>query len=343
MLSFATPVWLWFAPLGAVVAWWWLRRKQPSFRYSDVSLVDGLPGGRAGMARWGGAVGRGLVVALLAVACAGPRLPDRKSKLPAEGVALVLVVDVSGSMATADPATPQVSRLDAAKRAFHLLIAGGPAADGTVLAGRAEDPIALVTFAAVPETVCPLTLNHTAVLAALDALKPKEAIDAGTNIGDAIAEGLIRLTAAGGRRKVLILLTDGEHNLTKDGPDAPLKPRQAAQLAANLNIPIHTVDCGTDPAPGSDPDDAVRRADGKRVLADVAAMTGGTAFAAANGGEMQSVVAEIDRLERSPVEGVVYRRYHELYGYAGLAAAAVLFVLLLLEATAWRRINSVRI
>jgi Ca-activated chloride channel family protein len=277
------------------------------------------------------------VVSLLAVACAGPRVPDLKSKLPAEGAALALVVDVSGSMATPDPNAPSVTRLGSAKAAFRLLVAGGTAADGTVLPGRAEDPIALVTFAAVPDTACPLTLNHAAVLTALDALKPKEAIDAGTNIGDAIAEGLIRLTAAGGRRKALILLTDGEHNLAKDGPDAPLKPRQAAQLAANLGIPIHTVDCGTDPGPGSDPDDAVRRAEGKKILDGVAAMTGGTAFRAASGAEMQNVLAEIDRLERTPMEGVVYRRYDEWYGWVALAAAGVLLMLLLLEETVWRR------
>jgi Ca-activated chloride channel family protein len=276
-------------------------------------------------------------VTLLAVACAGPRVPDLTSKLPAEGIALGLVVDVSGSMATPDPAFPTVTRLDAAKRSFRLLVAGGTAPDGTVFPGRAEDPIALVMFAAVPDTACPLTLNHVAVLAALDALKPKDAIDAGTNIGDAIAEGLIRLTAAGGRRKVLILLTDGEHNISKDGPDAPLKPRQAAQLAANLGIPIHTVDCGADPGPGSDPDEAVRRADGKKVLADVAAMTGGTAFAAGNAADMQSVLGEIDRLERSPVTGVVYRRYFELYDWFALAAAIALFAVLLSEATVWRR------
>lgn len=339
MPSFATPLWLWLVPLGAVVAWWWLRRKQSALRYSDVSLFDGLPKGRAGTVRWGGAVGRGMVIGLLAFACAGPRVPDLKSRLPAEGVAVVLVVDVSGSMATPDPSGPNTTRLDAARSAFRLLITGGTAPDGTSLPGRAEDSIALVTFAAVPDTACPLTLNHTAVLAALDALKPKETIDAGTNIGDAIAEGLIRLTAAGGRRKVLILLTDGEHNLAKDGPDAPLKPRQAAQLAANLGIPVHTVDCGTDPAPGSDPDEAVKRADGKKVLADVAAMTGGTAFHAANGAEMQAVLAEIDRLERSPAEGVVYRRFHELYGPVALAAAGVLFAVLLLEGSIWRRVG----
>src|SRR5262245_23466209 len=135
MLRFAAPEWLWLAPFGAAVAWWWLRRKQPALRYSDVSLVAGLPRGRAGTVRWGGAVGRGLVVALLAVACAGPRVPDLKSKLPAEGVALALVVDVSGSMATPDPAAPGVTRLDAAKAAFRLLVAGGTAPDGTALPG----------------------------------------------------------------------------------------------------------------------------------------------------------------------------------------------------------------
>ncbi len=54
----------------------------------------------------------------------------------------------------------------------------------------------------------PLTHNHSVLMTVLDALRPKAGIDAGTNVGDALAEGLIRLDAAGPRRKVLILLSD---------------------------------------------------------------------------------------------------------------------------------------
>src|SRR5262249_52754819 len=153
------------------------------------------------------------------------------------GIAIALVLDVSGSMATPDyavsPGSPPMSRLDAAKQAFHLFVAGGATADGTHFDGRPRDQIALVTFAAVPQTAVPLTHNHSVLLTVLGTQQAKGGLDAGTNVGDAIAEGLIRLDAAGSRRKVLILLSDGEHNINLEQPDSPLKPRQAAQLAAN--------------------------------------------------------------------------------------------------------------
>ena len=45
-----------------------------------------------------------------------------------------------------------------------------------------------------------------------DGLQPKAGVDAGTNVGDAIAEALIRLERSKGvRTKVLVLLSDGQH------------------------------------------------------------------------------------------------------------------------------------
>src|SRR5438105_11635087 len=210
MPGFATPELLWLLPLAPLLAWWWAVRRRPALRYPDVRLAAGLPRGRAWRARWGGAAFRGLAVAALVTAAAGPRTPDRKTRLPAEGIAVVLALDVSGSMATPDfawtPDAPPLTRLDAAKRAFKLFVAGGDGPGGTHFDGRPADQIGLVTFAAVPQTACPLTLNHSVLLAVLDEQQPRQGIDAGANIGDALAEAEIRLDAAGQRRKVLILL-----------------------------------------------------------------------------------------------------------------------------------------
>ena len=328
---FAHPEFLAFAPFAVVVAGWFLRRRRPALRYSDLQLVAGLPHGRAVRARWGGAMLRGMAVLTLVVAAAGPRSPDLTTRLPAEGIAIVLALDVSGSMATpdfaADPKIPGVSRLDAAQRAFREFVQKRP-----------NDQIGLVTFAATPQPTCPLTLNHSVLLKILDEQKPREGLDAGTNIGDAIGESLIRLEAAGSRRKVLVLLSDGEHNVAFDRPDGPLKPRQSAQLAANLQVPIYTIDCGGAPAADAAPEDAKQRADGRRVLSSIAEMTGARSFAANNGNELEAVFQEIDGLEREPIATFRYRRYHE-YGWcfavAGLACVAVVQFL---ERTRWRTI-----
>ncbi|MDB5312126.1 MAG: hypothetical protein JWO38_6328, partial [Gemmataceae bacterium] len=274
-------------------------------------------------------------------AVAGPRRPDLQTRLPTEGIAIVLALDVSGSMGEKDvawsPGGPPVSRIEAAKRAFTLFVAGGEAPDGTAFDPRSSDQIGLVTFALLPQTACPLTLNHSVLLRVADGLEPKAGLDAGTNVGDAIAEGVIRLDrAAGARPKVLILLSDGEHNVSKEGAADPLKPRQAAQLAANLGIKVYTVDAGGDPPPGSAPEAVEQRRAGRETLQAVAAMTGGRSFAAPSGAELLAAYKEISALEKAELVSYQYRRYHEYYPWCAAAAVVFLLAAHLLDRTRWR-------
>jgi Ca-activated chloride channel family protein len=340
MPEFSHPEFLWLAPVAVLVAWWWARRRRPALRFADVRLFAGLPAGRARRARWGGAVLRGLAALALVVACAGPRKPDLRTRLPAEGIAIVLALDVSGSMGTADvpwnPGSPPVSRLEAARRAFKLFVAGGDAPDGTHFDPRPADQIGLVTFAVLPQTACPLTLNHSVLLKVADDLEPKVGLDAGTNVGDALAEAVIRLDAAGHRKRVLILLSDGEHNVSREGADDALKPRQAAQLAANLGIKVYTIDAGGEPSPAAPAEEVQQRLAGREVLRSVAAMTGGRTFAATSGTELLGAYKEIAALEKTEVESFVYRRYFEFYPWCAAAAVVLLLAVHLLDRTRWR-------
>ncbi len=339
--SFATPELLGLTPLAAVVGWWFARRRRPALRFADVSLVEGLPGSRGRRAKWGGAVLRGLVTFLVVVAAAGPRRPDERTPLPVEGIAIVFVLDTSGSMFTPDfgPATgKKMSRIDAARQALRLFVAGGDAPDGTHFPGRPSDQIGLVTFSGTADAPCPLTLEHAAPLKLLDELQPPSALDGGSNVGDGIAEAVIRLDAAGAkRRKVIVLLSDGEHNVDKAAKDGPLTPAQAAQLAANLKIPIYAIDPGGEPD-AAPPDQRQQRADGRKVLESVASATGGRFFAANDAAELQATLRDIDGLEPDPIQGTRYRRYHDYGPWVAATAVVLLGVLGLLERTAWRRV-----
>ncbi|MGL6097422.1 MAG: vWA domain-containing protein, partial [Fimbriiglobus sp.] len=209
-------------------------------------------------------------------------------------------------------------------------VEGGDADDGTRFPGRPSDQLGLVTFAAVPRTACPLTMNHSVLLSVLDEQKPRDGIDSGTNVGDAIAEGLIRLDAAGPRKKVLVLLSDGEHN----AGGGSLKPRQAAQLAANLGIPVYAVDCG-----GAGKPDAVEQRDaGRATLKSVANLTNGRYFPADDAGELRTAAREIDALTRTPAETFRYRRFHEYGGWFAVAGIGLLALGQTLELTRWRRV-----
>src|SRR5439155_11825117 len=140
---------------------------------------------------------------------------------------------------------------DAAKLAFRLFVAGGDAGNGLQLTGRPNDLIGLVTFARWPASACPLTLSHSVLLRMLDAEQPRSLPgESETNISDAVTLGLHRLDGVKARRKVLVLISDGEHNVPKPGSE--WTPRQAAQVAANLHVPIYTIDAGSEPGPDDD-------------------------------------------------------------------------------------------
>jgi Ca-activated chloride channel family protein len=299
--------------------------------------MEGLPAGRE---RWlararAGLRATGLVLLILALA--GPRWPDPGTRIPARGIAIAMVVDVSGSMANRDFLWEKqpISRLDAVKKAFRLFVEG----DGDKLEGRPQDLISLVAYATRPEAACPLTLDHAALLHILDAQEPRTLItEATTNTGDAIAWALHGLAKAAGKRKVMILLTDGEHNV----PPPALKPRQAAQLAGNLGIPIYTIHALGESA---DPDEASKEAEeaeenmrAKKSLQEVAGITKGQYFQANDTAALVDVCHKIDQLERAQIESFQYRRYYE--GFAWLAAASLLvwMTILVLETTVWRKV-----
>lgn len=338
MLTFANPWLLLLLPLVPLAAWLWLRRRRPALRFPETTSLAALPLGRGWWARRGGAVLRAAALVLLVVALAEPRVPDLRTRIATEGIALMLIVDVSGSMAERDflwDAEP-VPRLDAVKRVLHLFVAGGAGPNETVFAGRPDDLIGLIAFATRPETACPLTLSHGVLLNILSELEPKTAPDeARTNIGDALAWGLHRLESAGPRRKVIVLLTDGEHNI----PPPALKPRQAAQLAAGLRVPVHVIDAagaGTSAEvspPGTAPAD---RATVAAILHSVASLTGGRYFAANDTQSLLAVCTEIDRLERREIQSFLYRRFYDLSPWCGLAAFVILIGVRLLELTVWR-------
>ncbi len=338
MPMFEHPWALALLPLAVVVAAWGLRVRRPAQPHALLAAFRTLPRGRARRVRWTQAVLAGLATMAFVVALANPRRPDLKTPVPAEGVSIVLALDVSGSMATVDfvpqaGATP-VSRLDAARHALTLFVAGGESADGLKFKGRPDDRVGLISFASVPETVCPLTYNHTVLLAVLRDLRTAGATNAETNIGDAIGEGCLRLDAAGpGRRKVLVLLSDGEHN--KVGPDV-LNPRTAAAIAEKLAIPVYTIDCGGDPT-GPDPVAVQQRADGRATLEAVAAMTGGRAFVANDGTQLREAFRAIDALEKQPQPTNLYRRYHDDGGWYAGCGLALLGLSAWLGASRWRR------
>jgi Ca-activated chloride channel family protein len=221
--------------------------------------------------------------------------------------------------------------------------------DASSFQGRQTDLIGLVTFATWPESACPLTLSHSVLLRLLDAEKPKSIPgESETNISDAVALGLHRLKSAGARRKVLVLLSDGEHNVPN--PQSGWTPRQAGQVANGLHIPIYTIDAGglaasqaESPAKEEVGSERIAspgeiRVSAVRTLEELAHITHGEYFQARDTRALLAACRAIDALERSDIQSFQYRRYHEAYPWFGLAAFLLFGLALALERTIWRRI-----
>lgn len=341
-VEFVYPWFLLLLPVPVVLLLWRRRRRRAALRYSSLQLFAGIRAAKGPSV--GGEALRFLALTALLLALAMPRTPDLKTRVPTEGISIMFVLDTSGSMEEPfrwDASQPPITRREAAQRAFQLFVAGGDGPDGTHFDGRSTergtDALGLVTFATWPQPVCPPTANHSVMLQLLNNIRPATGRDTNTNIGDALAEGILRLQHTSTKRNVLILLSDGEHNhFLADPQRDPLRPRQAAALAANLNIPIYTIDVG-----GAEPtteEASKNRLEGQRINQAVAEMTKGQSFTANDGGQLLAVCQQIDQLERGPILSAVYRRYHEYYPWCALASFTLALLAFVLKQTRWQTI-----
>lgn len=328
-MHFAHPDFLWLLLLLPPLGWWWLRRRRAAVRHPAASGLGKLPQGRARWIKWLSLGLRLAIVGLLIIGLARLRWPDEQTRIPAQSVAIQMVLDVSGSMAEKDYAlgSEKISRLEAARQAFRQFLLG----DGGVMAGRGDDLVGLITFAARQESACPPTLTHSAILKMLDEAQPVGVPpDAATNIGDALILAIQYLEHARPEQKVIILLSDGEHNVPPEVVADAQKPRQAAAIAKARGMRMYAIYAG--------PETSATPSDGEQSLRDAAEMTGGQAFRAANANALLNVCRQIDALEKTRIESFQYFRYHEAYPWLGSICIVLLMNLLLLEGTRWRRL-----
>ncbi len=345
--EFEQPAWLLLTLAVPPLVVWCLRRKSAALRFPDIATAVAINTRRGTVARWAGALGRGLALVVLVLALAGPRWPDPGARIPTEGIAILLVVDVSNSMNEADflwQGQP-IPRIKAMKQAIRLLVAGeeGQRPGGEQLPGRPHDLIGLVTFTRWPKSSCPLTMSHATLLEILDREETNMAgHNFDTNIGDAIAWSVDRLRPASVKHKVIILVSDGEQGEIKDA----LRPRQGGQLAGNLGIPVMVIDAGNDAAlkdktPAGQPAADSRR-NARQAMQDLAKMTGGQYYAASDSKALLEICdklsSELDQIEREQIDTARRRKFVDGFAWFGGAAFMLWCTLMALELTVWRRL-----
>jgi Ca-activated chloride channel homolog len=348
---FQDPLWLLLlAPLLAI-GWWNGRRRPAAVVYSNIDILKTLPRTAAQRVRrllpWVALAG----LALLTVALARPQRGREEFLTRAEGIAIEMCIDRSGSMQAMDfeiKGEP-VTRLAIVKKMFRQFVDGG---DG--LNGRRDDLVGLVDFGGFAEAKCPLTLDHAALDQLLDTVKVAQPMidaqgnminrnllqeDQSTAIGDALALAVDRLKESKAKSRVIILLSDGASN------SGVMSPEEAANIAKTFGIKVYTIGIGT--TSGTAPMQALDafgntvmmqiQADlDEETLKMIADTTGGQYFNAQSTQSLKEIYATIDKLEKTASQDRRYSQYGELYEYPLLPGLLLLLGHVVLVCTRFR-------
>lgn len=204
---------------------------------------------------------------------------------------LMLLVDLSGSMETADfkdPRGQRISRLDAVKGVLDEFIER-----------RKSDRIGLIVFGNEPFLQAPFTRDHEVVRTLLHQTRPKMA-GVQTAIGDAIGLALKHFESSKCEHRIAILLTDGNDTGSK------VPPRKAAEIAAQRGITIHTIAVGDPKAAGEEKMDI-------DALQAISKTTKGNFFRADDRVQLDRIYHKLDEIEPEKIKATSFRPKHPLF------------------------------
>jgi len=264
---------------------------------------------------------RVLALLFLIVAMARPRLALKEEVVKAEGIDIMLILDLSSSMLSKDF---NPNRLEASKKVAKEFVAA-----------REYDRIGLSVFSGEAFTLCPLTSDHKVLNALLDDIQAGILTD-GTAIGNGLSAAINRLKDTESKSKVAILLTDGVNNR------GYIDPETASQIAVEFGIKVYTIGVGTNGLAQS-PVGKNRRGDyyydyvrvniDEQLLRMIANQSGGKYFRATNETELKDIYDEIDQLEKTKIEQNVFKRYNDEFEWLVWIGLGILLLELLLGLT----------
>ena len=340
--QFKSPTFLWLlASLPLIALLRGKIRSEPAMRFPSTTLLKEIcsqRGSRPGAWLLGM---RLAILACLITALARPQLGEINDATEAEGIDIVLTLDLSRSMGALDLSTQEnfVTRLDAAKQVVRDFIDQRP-----------YDRIALIVFAADAYVVSPLTLNHDWLKKNLQRLELGEIDGSGTAIGTALGASVNRLREHEARSRVIVLLTDGENNA------GTISPMGAAEAATSYSVRIYAVATGQKGlvrVAATDRSGRIIRDKNNHPvyrggrqnsnydeaeLREITTLTGGRFYSAKRDGDLEEIYNEIDVLEKTVVELRSYANFSELFFWPCLCGLILLGLEQFLLQTRYRRL-----
>lgn len=332
MFSLAYP-WalLGLIPLGALFYYIWRYRPLPALRVSSTKVF--VQSGAAKRPKPGICFFLAWIgMTLLILALARPRLGSEQITIRAEGIDMILALDLSGSMQLID-IPEEITSEKALSRAIESgeltnRLEVAKVALSNFIDKRPNDRIGLIGFAELPYTIAPPTLDHKFLQGQFQQLTPG-VIGDNTGIAGPLASGIKRLEDSQASRRVLVLFTDGANNV-----DNRITPEQAAALAGENDVVIYTVGIGgnrsvviqTDPFGRQILMPTGEATFDEASLKKIAQVGNGKYFRANDAEAFQQVMDEINSLEKTVFEQPSYMEYKE-FGPALIVLGGVCLLL----------------
>jgi Ca-activated chloride channel family protein len=223
-MRFEEPVRLVFLsliPLLILLYFYALRKKKvAAIKFGDFDTLKKAAAGPLPYKNYLSVTLKSLVIASLIIALAGPHV---ETEIETSSSDVVLAIDVSGSMRATDFSP---NRLEAAKSAARLFLREL----------KKGDRIGIVAFSGASYIISPISEDFNEVSNSITSIDI--GAEDGTAIGDGIITSVSLLGGSTGRKKIVVLLSDGENN-------RGISPRDAAQFAKNSGVILYTIGIGS--------------------------------------------------------------------------------------------------
>jgi Ca-activated chloride channel family protein len=279
----------------------------------------------------------------MVLALARPVDTTRPETTEESGIDVMLVLDLSGSMAAVmenvpDSLKPNLTVPEPGIPPRRVDIAKAVVRD--FISRRKSDRIGVIVFGKSAFVLSPQTLDYQLLDQLVAKMELKIIDESGTAIGDALGAAVARLRHSSAKTKTVILLTDGENN---SGAIAPL---YAAELAAKVGAKVYTIQIGDGSEAlvyagrdllGQPHFDRQNFPINPELLKDLAKKTSGTMYVASDAKALQASFHDVlDKLEKSRFEAGI-ARFEELFPILLLPGVLLLAIEALLRAFLLRR------
>lgn len=226
MAGFETPWVLIFITAMPIIYYFYKKiidkKKKDAIKFSNLSFIKSALGDKNKLKRTNTLFYLSLLILFfMIIGFAQPHIPLKQTK---EGVNVILVLDVSGSMQATDY---QPNRLEAMKKSAEILIKDL----------NEKDQVGIVTFESGATTAAYLSPYKNKVIEKLRGISVRQGQ---TAIGDGLAMGVDMATSIPNKKKVIILLSDGVNNA------GIISPQEAILFAKTNNIQVFTVGMGSE-------------------------------------------------------------------------------------------------